>query len=49
MREITDIAVAESGDSDFKERLEAKNAKSWRHEGQARAFLSKSSPVIFKA
>ena len=29
MREITDIAVAESGDSDFKERLEAKNAKSW--------------------
>ena len=29
MREITDIAVAESGDSDFKERLETKNAKSW--------------------
>lgn len=29
MRKIKDIAIAESGDSDFKERLETKNAKSW--------------------
>ena len=29
MKRVKDIAIAESSDSDFKERLETKNAKSW--------------------
>lgn len=29
MKRVKDIAIAESSDRDFKERLETKNAKSW--------------------